>query len=406
MKRLLLLLSLASLLLVPFVATAQDETSTVHVIQPGENLYRIALQYGLSTTELAAANNITDPTRILSGQTLVIPGAAAPVTAANTAAPAEAPTEGTSGDIEVIIVPNGTSDENLPSQPGAAPSLPSQPTAPEAVETEPTTIETEPVYHTITRGENLRNIASQYGTTEADLIDLNGLANPNRILAGQQLLIRNEPITIEAQAAPLEVADAAAVAPETTASEIEPLIHTVQQGEYISAIARRYGVDVNLVLAANQLANPDRLLVGEQLIIPNGADIEAASALLYPEPGAMVGQGREIVVDLSNSRVYAYENGILMYETVSSNGLPATPTVQGSFTVQSKVRSQTMSGPGYWLPNVEWVLYFYQGYALHGTYWHDNFGQPMSHGCVNLTNDDARWFYDFAEIGTPVTVRY
>ena len=43
-----------------------------------------------------------------------------------------------------------------------------------------------------------------------------------------------------------------------------------------------------------------------------------------------------------------------------------------------------MSGPGYYLPGVPYVMYFYQGYGLHGTYWHDNFGQPMSHGCVNL----------------------
>ena len=65
-----------------------------------------------------------------------------------------------------------------------------------------------------------------------------------------------------------------------------------------------------------------------------------------------------------------------------------------------------MSGPGYYLPNVEWVMYFYQGYGLHGTYWHSNFGQPMSHGCVNLTNDDARWFYEFASLGTPVHVKW
>jgi len=46
-------------------------------------------------------------------------------------------------------------------------------------------------------------------------------------------------------------------------------------------------------------------------------------------------------------------------------------------------------------------MYFFSGYAIHGAYWHDNFGTPMSHGCVNLTNVDAKWFYDFAEVGTP-----
>ncbi|NOG50025.1 MAG: L,D-transpeptidase [Chloroflexi bacterium] len=47
----------------------------------------------------------------------------------------------------------------------------------------------------------------------------------------------------------------------------------------------------------------------------------------------------------------------------------------------------------------------YSGYALHGTYWHNNFGQPMSHGCVNLTNADAYWLYNWATLGTPVHVK-
>jgi lipoprotein-anchoring transpeptidase ErfK/SrfK len=64
-----------------------------------------------------------------------------------------------------------------------------------------------------------------------------------------------------------------------------------------------------------------------------------------------------------------------------------------------------MSGPGYYLPNVQWIMYFYSGYAIHGTYWHNNFGQPMSHGCVNLPNNEALWFYQWAPTGTPVLVQ-
>jgi lipoprotein-anchoring transpeptidase ErfK/SrfK len=65
-----------------------------------------------------------------------------------------------------------------------------------------------------------------------------------------------------------------------------------------------------------------------------------------------------------------------------------------------------MSGPGYYLPNVQWVMYFYQGYGFHGTYWHNNFGNPMSHGCVNMTNDDALWLFNFASVGTNVWVQW
>ena len=56
----------------------------------------------------------------------------------------------------------------------------------------------------------------------------------------------------------------------------------------------------------------------------------------------------------------------------------------------------------YDLPNVPYSMFFYQGYAIHGTYWHTNFGHPMSHGCVNLPTAEAKWFYEWAPVGTPV----
>lgn len=56
-----------------------------------------------------------------------------------------------------------------------------------------------------------------------------------------------------------------------------------------------------------------------------------------------------------------------------------------------KVSEQTMSGADFYLPGVKWVQYFYSEYAFHGTYWHDDFGIPKSHGCVNMTNADAKW---------------
>jgi lipoprotein-anchoring transpeptidase ErfK/SrfK len=80
-------------------------------------------------------------------------------------------------------------------------------------------------------------------------------------------------------------------------------------------------------------------------------------------------------------------------------------TPVGEFKIYRKVRSQVMSGPGYHLPNVEYVSYFAGGNAIHGTYWHNNFGHPMSHGCVNMRNDDARWIYRWAPVGTPVRVQ-
>jgi lipoprotein-anchoring transpeptidase ErfK/SrfK len=80
--------------------------------------------------------------------------------------------------------------------------------------------------------------------------------------------------------------------------------------------------------------------------------------------------------------------------------------VVGRFRIQTKLRSTRMSGPGYNLPNVPYTMYFYRGYAIHGTYWHNNFGHPMSHGCVNMRTGDAAWVYNWAPVGTTVVTHY
>jgi len=80
--------------------------------------------------------------------------------------------------------------------------------------------------------------------------------------------------------------------------------------------------------------------------------------------------------------------------------------VVGYYQVYVKYESTTMSGPGYYLPGVPYTMYFYKGYGIHGTYWHDNFGTPMSHGCVNMRTDEANWVFERSRIGTWVIVHY
>jgi lipoprotein-anchoring transpeptidase ErfK/SrfK len=113
-----------------------------------------------------------------------------------------------------------------------------------------------------------------------------------------------------------------------------------------------------------------------------------------------------IDVDLTNQRLVAYEGDTPVYWVTVSTGLPGTPTVTGQYRIYVKYPAQTMSGPGYYLPDVPYVMYFYQGYGIHGTYWHNNFGHPMSHGCVNTPTPDAQWLYNWAEVGTLVNVHY
>ncbi|MCZ7543609.1 MAG: L,D-transpeptidase [Anaerolineae bacterium] len=111
-------------------------------------------------------------------------------------------------------------------------------------------------------------------------------------------------------------------------------------------------------------------------------------------------------MDLSDQMIYAFENGILLNSTRVSTGTAATPTLVGDFRIYVKYASTTMSGPGYYLPGVPYTMYYDRGYGIHGTYWHNNFGTPMSHGCVNLPTDVAQWFFNWAPVGTPVHVQW
>jgi lipoprotein-anchoring transpeptidase ErfK/SrfK len=113
---------------------------------------------------------------------------------------------------------------------------------------------------------------------------------------------------------------------------------------------------------------------------------------------------RWIDVDLTHQELVAYEGDTPVYRVIVSTGLPDTPTVTGQYRIYVKYPAQTMSGPGYYLPDVPYVMYFYQGYGIHGTYWHNNFGHPMSHGCVNTPTPDAQWLYNWAAVGTLVNV--
>jgi lipoprotein-anchoring transpeptidase ErfK/SrfK len=130
-------------------------------------------------------------------------------------------------------------------------------------------------------------------------------------------------------------------------------------------------------------------------------DYLASFSLNYEE---MVSEGRWIDVDLSAQRVTAYEGNSAERSFIVSTGTSAHPTVSGQFRVYTKLYATDMAGPGYYLPDVPYTMYYYRGYAIHGTYWHSNFGTPMSHGCVNLYTPDAQWLFDFASIGTLVNV--
>ena len=135
-----------------------------------------------------------------------------------------------------------------------------------------------------------------------------------------------------------------------------------------------------------------------------------AFALTNEEIAARVEQLRQsnqrwLQVDLSSQRLYAWEGDTPVYAVIVSTGKPSTPTVRGVFAIQSMHRTTRMRGADYDVPNVPWTMYFHRGYAIHGAYWHHNFGTPVSHGCVNVAVDHAEWFFNWSSIGTPVVVQ-
>lgn len=117
-------------------------------------------------------------------------------------------------------------------------------------------------------------------------------------------------------------------------------------------------------------------------------------ALLVHQP-AYPGE-KWIEVNVTTQKVTAWEGDVPVMEFTVSTGLPNTPTVLGKFNIYWKLKSTLMVGADYYLPEVPYTMYFYAGYALHGTYWHSNFGQPMSHGCVNLETSQAQQIFEWA----------
>ena len=121
-----------------------------------------------------------------------------------------------------------------------------------------------------------------------------------------------------------------------------------------------------------------------------------------------VNDNKRIEIDLTNQRLYAYEGDRQIYNFLISSGKwGKTPT--GTFRIWGKFLYIKMEGGSkelntyYYLPNVPYVMFFYnedipayRGFGIHGTYWHSNFGHPMSHGCINMKTEEAALLYAWA----------
>ncbi|WP_233585660.1 L,D-transpeptidase family protein [Corallococcus sp. CA054B] len=168
--------------------------------------------------------------------------------------------------------------------------------------------------------------------------------------------------------------------------------------------------------AGRETTLPPRTLVSVRELSPDGQwvriaedhwvardDLHVAWSLASPsivEPGA-----RWLDVDLEAQTLIAYEGDRPVYATLISSGKPGTDTPEGLFRIWVKFAEADMTGTmgkaSYRVATVPWTMFFEGDFALHTAYWHDRFGEPVSHGCINLAPKDARVLYGWTTPEVP-----
>lgn len=344
MKRLLLaLILLGTIAGVGFTSTGAVSAAGPQwvVVNWGDTLFSIATRYGTTVNALLQANQLPNANVVYAGQRLIIPaGNSAPAPAGGS----QAPTGGATSS------------------------------------------------YTVHPGDTLYSIASRFGTSVSALAQLNRLWNYNFIYTGQQLRVPGAKVVV-APKPPTPVNPPANVNPVTDSNlSIKP----------------------NPPTDTNPPTNPNPVPKLSPLTdtIPPTPNPPSSSSPVQPTPAptpvaGAPSSGKWIDIDISKQTITAYEGSTAVKSVLVSTGVARHPTPVGKYAIYSKYSAVNMSGGTrgvdyYYLPNVPWTMFFVGGYAIHGTYWHHNFGHPMSHGCVNLSTADAKWFYDWAPKGTTV----
>lgn len=154
------------------------------------------------------------------------------------------------------------------------------------------------------------------------------------------------------------------------------------------------------LLLGTGLMNPDS--DGDKYL--DGTEVAAGYHPLNPE---QVKLEKVIKVALKTQHLDYYFGDRLFGSFPISGGVQSLPTPEGEFSVLAKVPIKHYGGAGFDYPNTKWNLHFttqkYR-YYIHGTYWHNNFGQPMSHGCVNVSYENMEPLYWWAQVGTKVLI--
>lgn len=330
-----------SMLLALLIATStagaaplrQSSEPIVHVVQLGENLFRLALQYNTTVAAIMAANGITNADTIYAGQELVIP------TAADDRQPAAQPAPADDGG------------------------------------------------YLVRPGDTLSIIAAHHGITIWALVEANGLSHPYLIYAGQRLTIP----TTTAHALPATPAPATQAMPET---------YTIRPGDTLTQIARHFGTTALELARLNGITNPSTIYPGQVLRLTGSAPATAGD--------------KRILVDISEQHLYAYAQDQLVFSFVASTGAAPTYTRTGQFYIQSKIPNAYGTTWDIWMPH--WLGIYWAGGSENGihalpilsngqTLWAGYLGTPISYGCVVLGTNEAASLFEWAPLGTPVTIQ-
>lgn len=252
--------------------------------------------------------------------------------------------------------------------------------------------------HTVQPGETLFRIGLQYGIPWTDIYTANNLTDTT-IYVGQQLVIPTANV-------PIQTAQQIAASGTTT--------YRVQRGDVLSLIAQRYGTTIDVIVTLNNLLSPNLVYPGQLLTVPAASPLTPAGPAPIPGP-VVAAASKRIVVDISEQRMYVYQDSQLVYNFVASTGLPGRDTAVGNFAVQSKIPNAYGSTWDIWMPN--WLGIYWVGHLENGIHalpilpggaqlWAGYLGTPISYGCVVLSMEDSTTLFTWADLGTPVDIQY
>ncbi len=319
-----------------------------HIVQPGETLSQIARQYGTSVESLQELNGLPDANYVWYGQRLLV-------------------------DTEETAAPARHREK--------------------AFQT-----------YTVQPGDTLFRLAGKHGISLTRLMTINGFTSEEWLSLGQELLVPHALAPAPQPVSSVSDVQAATPIPEMQPGRTRLAVHTVQAGESLSDIAGRYGVNPGALARLNGLQNSSIPEPGRTLRMPSANSLELLEGMSHRLDRASYPTLTErwVEVDLNEQMAIAYEGARPVRAFVISSGVGNSPTVTGTYRIWVKIAMQDMrggsraAGDSYHVTEVKNVQYFFEDYAFHGTYWHSNFGTPMSRGCINLTEDDAEWLFDWA----------